>query len=54
MAIGYHGLKVSLGGPKIKELASKNRNLRDLNLDVSSLYLLAAPSTPHEVRLRAR
>jgi len=31
------------------ELA-KNRNFRDLSLPVSGLYLLAAPSTPDEVR----
>ena len=31
---GNWGLEVSLGGPKLNELASKNRNLRDLNLNV--------------------
>ena len=29
---------------------SKSRNLRDLNLRVSGLYLLAAPSTPEPAR----
>jgi hypothetical protein len=29
---------------------SKSSNFEDLNLPVSSLYLLAAPSTPEEVR----
>lgn len=28
---------------------SKSRKLRDLNVPVSGLYLLAAPSTPAEV-----
>jgi hypothetical protein len=35
---------------RVHEL-SKSRNFRDLNLPVSSLYLLAAPSTPDEARL---
>jgi hypothetical protein len=34
---------------RVHELG-KNRNFRDLNIGVSSLYLLAAPSTPDEVR----
>src|SRR5262245_45152690 len=29
---------------------SKSRNLRDLDVPVSALYLLAAPSTPEEAR----
>ena len=29
---------------------AKNRNLRDLNLPVSGLYLLAAPNIPEEAR----
>jgi ParB-like chromosome segregation protein Spo0J len=34
---------------QVSELA-ESRNLRDLNLPISGLYLLAAPSTPGEVR----
>jgi hypothetical protein len=34
---------------QVGELA-KSRNLRDLNLPISSLYLLAAPSTPEKAR----
>jgi len=34
----------------VYELAGKSDNLSDLNLPVSSLYLLAAPSTPEQVR----
>ena len=31
----------------------KNRNFRDLEIDVSALYLIAAPSTPEPVRAEA-
>ena len=34
----------------VHELAGKSDNLSDLEIGVSSLYLLAAPSTPEEVR----
>jgi hypothetical protein len=34
----------------VQQLAGKTDNLSDLNIDVSSLYAIAAPNTPDEVR----
>ena len=35
---------------QVHALASKSAKFADLNVDVSALYLIAAPSTPEEVR----
>jgi hypothetical protein len=35
---------------QVHELAAKSANFADLTIDASSLYLLAAPSTPDEAR----
>jgi hypothetical protein len=35
---------------RVHEVATKSKNFLDLNLPVSALYLLAAPSTPEEAR----
>jgi hypothetical protein len=57
VGIGARGLRITLIGPDRTALnfmrvydMSKTENFSDLNIPLSSLYLLAAPSTPEKAR----